>query len=105
MTMLSENGYKVIAAKNAREAIDISEKEKVNFDIIISDVILPDESGPKLANKLLAIKPNLRFLFVSGYNNEKMSSQVIKEGGYPLLKKPYLLLDFLKAVKNDINKK
>jgi len=103
--MLSENGYRVFAATNSQEAIDIFKKEKEHFDLILSDVILPDESGHLLASKLLKIKPELKFLFVSGYNDEKMDSWIIKEGEYPLLKKPYLLQDLLKAVKKAMNKK
>jgi len=103
--MLSENGYRVFVAADSREAIDIFKKEKGHFDLILSDVILPDESGPVLANKLLKIKPELRFLFVSGYDDEKMDSRIIKEGGYPFLNKPYLLPDLLKAMKKAMKKK
>jgi len=102
--MLTESGYKVIPAANAREAVDIFKREGGAFDLIISDVILPDERGPELANKLMKIKPGLKFLFVSGYSNEKYDSQTVGEK-YVFLKKPYLLKDLLNAVKKAMGKK
>jgi len=103
--MLSENGYRVYAAANAREALDIFEKEGGNFDLVFCDVILPDDRGPRLANQLLKIRPGITILFASGYNDEKSDLRIIRDGGHLLLQKPYSLADLLKGVRESLKKK
>jgi len=65
--MLTGKGYKVISATTAREALNIFKKEKGAFDLVFSDVVLPDIRGPKLVEQLLKQKPGIRVLFTSGY--------------------------------------
>ena len=103
--MLSENGYRVYAAADAREALDIFEKEGGNFDLVFCDVILPDDRGPRLANQLLKIRPGITILFASGYNDEKSDLRIIRDGGHLLLQKPYSLADLLKGVRESLKKK
>jgi len=102
--MLSGNGYRVYAAANAREAMHIFEKEGGDFDLIFSDVILPDERGPRLANQFLKIKPGIKILFASGYTDDKSDWRAIREGGHLFLQKPYSLSDLLKGVRETLKK-
>ena len=102
--MLSGNGYKVFSAANAKEALDIFEKEKGAFALVFCDVILPDLRGPKLVEQLLKQKPKIRVLFTSGYSDEKSDRQIIHQFGYPYLNKPFTSYDMLKAVKEALQK-
>ncbi|MCD6305973.1 MAG: PAS domain S-box protein [Deltaproteobacteria bacterium] len=102
--MLSGNGYKVYAAANAREAMDIFGKKGGDFDLIFCDVILPDERGPRLANQFLKIKPGIGILFASGYTDDKSDWRAIREGGHLFLQKPYSLSDLLKGVRETLKK-
>ncbi len=102
--MLTGKGYKVFSATNAREALDIFEEEKGAFDLVFSDVVLPDIRGPKLIEQLLKQKPEIRVLFTSGYSDEKSDWQIIKQLGYPYLQKPFTSYDMLKTVKEALEK-
>ncbi|MBW2249841.1 MAG: response regulator [Deltaproteobacteria bacterium] len=102
--MLTGKGYKVFSAANAKEAIDIFEKEKGTFDLVFSDVVLPDIRGPKLVKQLLKQKPKIRVLFTSGYSDEKSDWQTIQKLGYPYLQKPFTSYDMLKTVKEALEK-
>ena len=102
--MLSQNGYTVFVATNGREALDIFRKEEGNFDLIFCDVVLPDVRGPKLAERLLKLKPGANILFASGYSDRKSDWHSIRQGGYPYLQKPYTLPDLLKAVREALKK-
>jgi len=102
--MLSGNGYKVFSAANAREALDIFEKERGAFALVFCDVILPDLRGLKLVEQLLKQKPKIRVLFTSGYSDEKSDRQIIHQFGYPYLNKPFTSYDMLKAVKEALQK-
>ena len=100
---LSRNGYKVIVAENVQEALDIFQKDDGNFDLIFSDVVLPDGRGPRLVEQLAKQKPEINVLFTSGYTGEKSDWQSIEDSGYQFLQKPFSLSDLLKIVRDVIN--
>lgn len=97
---LSENGYIVFTARNAKEAFDIFEKNRKNFALIFSDVVLPDGNGLELAERCFRLKPKIKIVFASGYSNEKIDWEVIQ--GYRYIQKPYSLSELLKIVKNTL---
>ena len=94
-----ENGYVAFAASNATEAKEIFKKEKGQFHLIFSDVVMPGESGPQLVYELLSIKPELKVLFSSGYADDKSQRTIFKERGFKFLQKPYAPSDLLLIVK------
>ncbi len=96
---LEDNGYKVFPTENAGEAISLYEQENARFDLVITDVVLPDRSGLDLINHLLAQNEKQRVLISSGYTDQKSQWPVIREKGYLFLQKPYAYADLLKAVK------
>ena len=100
--VLGENGYVVYDAANAEEALDIFDKEAGNFDLIFSDVVLPDKGGLQLVDQLLSQKPDLRVLMSSGYTDQKSQWPIIRERGFRFLQKPYALTDLLQAIREAI---
>lgn len=101
---LGEHGYIVFEAANAREALDIFEREKGEFHLVFTDVVLPDLSGLELVDlelvdHLLSRKPQLPVLLTSGYTNDKSRWPVIRERGLRFIPKPYALADLLRAVR------
>jgi PAS domain S-box-containing protein len=99
---LTENGYVVIKAVNAREALDIFDTEEENFHLVFADVVLPDISGFQLVEQLLSRKPELPFLLGSGYMDNRLQWPAIREKGFQLLQKPYALAELLHAVREAI---
>ncbi|MBI5360038.1 MAG: GAF domain-containing protein [Planctomycetes bacterium] len=99
---LSNNGYKVFGAGNAQEAMDVFKKEKGNFQLVFSDVVLPDENSLKLISKILSRKPKIKILLSSGYIVERSQLDMIHKQGFKLLHKPYVLRDLLVAVKEAV---
>jgi signal transduction histidine kinase/CheY-like chemotaxis protein len=65
---LGEEGYEVISAADADEAIRISSDPSVAIDVLLSDVVLPRIGGRELALALQRTRPQLRVLFMSGYS-------------------------------------
>jgi len=100
---LKENGYIIDAAATASEALSLFEKEKGAYDLAISDIILPDENGIKLINHLHEMKPGLPVLFCSGYTDQKLNWETIRERNYKFLQKPYSYSDLLRAVQSAIH--
>jgi len=99
---LHENGYVIYEAASAEEALDIFEKEKGNFDLVFSDVVLPGKGGLELIDQLLSQKPDLRVLLSSGYTDQKSQWPVIRKRGFRFLQKPYALTDLLRGINEAI---
>jgi PAS domain S-box-containing protein len=95
---LSKYGYVVFGASNANEALDIFNEEQNNFDLIFSDVALPDKSGIELVDDFLSRNPDLQILMSSGYTDQKSNWRSIQERGFRYLQKPYELADLLHTV-------
>jgi CheY-like chemotaxis protein len=101
--ILRENGYVVFDAENAREALNIFERENGSFHLLFSDLVLPDKSGSQLADELLSCKPELDILISSGYANQQSQWPLIREKGFAFLQKPFSLAKLLKAVRETIS--
>ena len=96
---LVENGYVVFEATSAEEALDIFVREKGNFHLVFSDVVLPDKDGLELVDQLLGRKPDLPVLLCSGYADKKSRWRLIQDRGFRFLQKPYALADMLRAIR------
>lgn len=81
--MLEAGGYRVIGARTGTEGLRLGLAEPI--DILLSDVIMPDISGPDLAAALLDHRPDLPVLFMSGYSDGALHL----ETGVDLLTKPF----------------
>lgn len=102
--VLFESGYVGFEAANAEEALNIFGKEKGDFHLVFSDVVLPEKSGLQLVEQLLCRKPELKVLLTSGYTDQKSQWPVICEKGYRFIQKPYGLTDLLRTVREVIEK-
>jgi len=96
---LPENGYVVFAAAKAEEALELFEREKGEFHMVFSDVVLPDINGVELVDRLLVKKPELKVLLCSGYMDDRSRWSVIGKRGFNFLQKPYTLAELLKSMK------
>lgn len=95
---LQTHGYVVLEAPDASSAFEIFVKARREIDLLFTDMILPDESGLEFAERLLAIKPELRVLLGSGYLDEKSHRSAIQEKGFLFVQKPYSLNVLLQTV-------
>jgi len=102
--VLRENGYTVLEARNTEEALKQFDKQNGKFDLIFSDVVLPDRSGVDLAEILSSRHKNLKVLLASGYLDKRSKWEVIKQRGYHFIQKPYSLQKLLKGIQDAIRK-
>ena len=100
--VLSSNGYNVFITSNAAEALEIFKREDGDFQLIFSDVLLPDMNGVELADELLLYKPDLKVMLASGYMDDKAQLPFIREKGFCFLQKPFTAIDLLRTVKDVI---
>ena len=103
--VLAENGYVVFEARDAHEAQDIFEREKGNFHLILSDVVLPGQSGLELADQILLNRAQIPILLVSGYPDQRSQWSTIRTRGVPFIQKPYTMSTLLQSVKELVSGK
>ncbi len=70
--ILEHQGHLVYQAENASQALTLVERSDTEVDLVLTDVVMPDVSGPELAEKLRRKKPDLKIMFMSGYTNDAM---------------------------------
>jgi len=86
---LQRLGYHVTAANTPGEAFELFSKQPKDFDLVLTDLNMPGMSGTALAQKLRAIRPDLRMILASGFN-VTVTEEVARETGFSeLLPKPY----------------
>jgi PAS domain S-box-containing protein len=87
--ILSENGYKVLAAGNGREALLLSEAHRGEIHLLLTDVVMPKMSGRELTERIRLQRPGLRVLYMSGYTDDAILRHGVLEDGIPFLQKPF----------------
>jgi len=95
--VLTTHGYRVVSAGAPMEALELAADCKL--DVLESDVIMPDLSGPELARRLDALCPGVRTLFVSGYTAETVRGRGRLPADSAFLEKPFDQLSLLRAVR------
>lgn len=84
-------GYKAISCLSANEALERIQKAEISPDLLLTDVVMPDMSGPKLVQELKTILPDLKVLFMSGYTEDVLTPQGVFESGLDFIQKPFKL--------------
>jgi PAS domain S-box-containing protein len=82
-------GYRVLAAASADEADRMADAHEGVIDLLLTDVVMPERSGPVLADGLTARRTGLRVLFMSGYTDGQLQEHGVLLPGVTLLAKPF----------------
>jgi PAS domain S-box-containing protein len=86
--ILRRSGYHVIEARNAGEALLHSEEHAGTIDLLLSDVVMPQMSGPALAKRLASVRPDMKVLCMSGYTDDSIVRHGVLEAHFAYLQKP-----------------
>jgi len=87
-SVLEEDGYRVYAAANGRQALDLLERHP-GIGLVLSDVVMPDLNGPELVARLQTLRPSAKVLFMSGYADSHLVSRGVNEASVKILHKPF----------------
>ncbi|MGU3493157.1 response regulator [Xanthobacteraceae bacterium A53D] len=96
---LTARGYNVLAAASGAEALAIVDGAQHRFDLVVSDVVMPEMDGPTLLRELRARHPELKVIFISGYAEEAFARNLPATESFSFLAKPFSLKQLVAAVK------
>jgi len=97
--VLGRCGYKVLAAKTGKEALEIYRKEERNIALVILDLIMPEMSGRQCIRKLLKLNPALKILVASGYASDGTPREALDLGAKGFVSKPFNVAQLLQQVR------
>lgn len=84
-------GYQVLEAKDGVDALDTARKHESAIQLVVTDVVMPNMSGGELAEALTKVRPETKFLFVSGYAGRTVLHHKVVDLETNFLQKPYTL--------------
>jgi DNA-binding response OmpR family regulator len=87
--LLDQIGYKVLPAANGEQALRVSRDYSEKIHLLITDVVMPGKGGPEVAKQLCAMRPDLKVIFISGYDDGSLAPDGVLKPGTVLVSKPF----------------
>jgi CheY-like chemotaxis protein len=88
--ILTDSGYHVLSASNGQEALQLADAKRTDkIDLLLTDVVMPQMSGPELADRLTGTRPGMKVLLTSGYVEDLIELSSRLEEGAAFIEKPF----------------
>ncbi len=97
--VLEAQGYAVLGANGAHDAIQLAKDHSGEIHLLVTDVVMPEMNGRDLATMLLSLRPALKCLFISGYTADAIARHGVLEEGVYFLEKPFSIADIAAKVR------
>ncbi len=91
--MLSSMGFNVLTAGDPQEALQIARRKGSEIDLLLTDVVMPKMNGKELWAQVRLVLPQIKCLFMSGYNAEVVASRGVLEAGIHFIQKPFKIAE------------
>jgi CheY-like chemotaxis protein len=96
--ILRRAGYQVLCAADGAEALDVAHRHTGHIDVLLTDVIMPGILGKDLAHAIVAVRPDTKVLFMSGYAQPVLTTHGTLPADVHLLEKPFTSTELLSAL-------
>jgi PAS domain S-box-containing protein len=100
---LEESGYTVHDARTGAEAVEICKQHAAAIDLLITDVVLPGMNGRELSERVRAIRPAIRTLYMSGYTDDAVVLHEVLGANVAFLQKPFTVDALVRAVREGLD--
>ena len=101
--LLQGAGYRVVAAANGQEAVDLFQRTPGAIDLVVLDAVMPRLSGPAAFAQMRTLRPDLRAVFLSGYSADVLGPEWLDDGGVELVMKPVTRAELLRRVRGALD--
>ena len=86
---LESVGYVVLEAASGREALQKAKEFDGPIHLLLTDIVMPEMSGPELARHMTELRPEIKIIFTSGYTNDAIARQGVLDPAVAFIQKPY----------------
>ena len=101
--ILEMAGYQVIVAENGEEAV-ARFKEHGDISLVLSDVVMPRKTGKAMIGEIKRIKPEIKVIFITGYDPDIMHDKGMHEEGVEFIRKPFRKSDLLRKIREVLDR-
>jgi CheY-like chemotaxis protein len=98
VTLLQRIGYNTLVAHNSREACQLFKDKSEQIDLVILDMIMPDENGATTYKCLKSINPDVKVLISTGYFKDSKVEEILSDSQNELIMKPFKIGEFASKV-------
>lgn len=102
--MLDRLGYGVTAKTGSVDALELFKREAERFDLVITDLIMPELTGLEMAKEILKIKPGIPLMIFTGFSERIDEKEAKAIGIGAVLKKPLLMRELAQKIRNVLDK-
>jgi two-component system cell cycle sensor histidine kinase/response regulator CckA len=103
--MLEKHGYHLLIAASPGQALQLAREHQGTIDLLVTDVIMPEMTGRDLARQFLALYPEAKCVFMSGYTADIIAHQGKLEEGVLFLQKPFTTQELLAVVRRGVGRR
>jgi two-component system, cell cycle sensor histidine kinase and response regulator CckA len=103
--ILRRHGYKILEALNAGEALLLCERHVGPIHLLLTDVVMPQWSGPELAKRLVQVRPDMKVLCMSGYTDDAAVRHGVIDAAFAYLQKPITVEGLTRKVRDVLDSK
>jgi len=87
--VLSRHGFTVLEARHGEEALEVARRHQGAIHLLLTDVVMPGQGGRQMAERLLALRPGLPVIYMSGYTEDAILSQGLLQASIHFIEKPF----------------
>jgi len=102
--MLTNYGYQVTLQISSREALSLFKNHPEEFDLVLTDMTMPDMNGDKLAAEMKKIRPDIPVILCSGYSKNISEERISEIGINAYIRKPFVKNELLKTIRKMLNR-
>ncbi len=100
---LARNGYEVLEAEEPHKALQICRERKGPIHLLLTDIVMPRMNGFETAREVLAMRPDVKILYMSGYTDNRVSENWVFDASTPFLHKPFTASALLQKLREALS--
>ncbi len=103
--LLEGMGYRVLTAKDGKEAVEAYKKNRDEIDIVLLDMVMPNMGGGEAYDRMKEINPDIKALLSSGFSIDGEASEILERGCNGFIQKPFSMKELSGRIRNILEKK
>ena len=103
--LLEAIGYRVLIARDGKEAIEVYEKNRDDIDIVVLDMVMPNMGGGEAYDRMRKINPDIKVLLSSGYSIDGEATEILERGCDAFIQKPFSMNELAERIREILEKK